>query len=365
MNKFIKIAFYLFSTLLISCSSEEGSRLGNKIQQADAGIGFIFGFLLFLVLIVFIVSVFIFGGGMLWTRAMFSRVKISWWHIMYLRFKHIPQELIVEAMIKAREGGIVLTTAQMESHFLAGGDVKNVVDALISARNADEELEEDLKLKLDFGTAANIDLAKFDVLRAVEEATHFRVLETPPIRGFAKDGVEITMKCRVTIRPKIREIVSGAGSDTVMARINEAVVTEVGMLKSHHEILENAFLVADNVEARPDLMVGTAYKLLSVDLSDIEVGRDIHAELAIERAHAEKAKAEANKANAISREQEEVANAQKAKVNLIVAETEVQKAMAAAFLDGKLSVHEYHEIQNTEADTKMRENLAHQGKNHH
>ena len=273
--------------------------------------------------------------------------------------------ILMGEMIKAREAGIILTTAQMESHFLAGGDVKNVVDALISATNADEELDEKLKLNLTFKIAANIDLAKFDVLRAVEEATHIRVLETPPIRGFAKDGVEVTMKCRVTIRPKIREIVSGAGSETVIARVNEAVVTEIGTLDSHYQLLESAYLVADNVEKRTDLMEGTAYSLLGIDLTDIEVGKDIHAELAIERAHADKAKAEAKKAQAISREQEEIANAQEAKVKLISAETEVQKAMAAAFLDGKLSVHEYHEIQNTEADTEMRENLANQGKKHH
>lgn len=365
MNKILNVVLVFLVSFLTACSSDEGNGMRSRIQEADAGNGFFFGFLLFLVLLGIIVAIFLLGGGMLWTRAMFSRVKISWWHIMYLRFKHIPQELIVETMIKASEAGIRLTTAEMESHFLAGGDIANVVDALIAARNADHELSEDLKLNLTFAIAANIDLAKFDVLKAVEEATHFRVLETPPIRGFAKDGVEVTMKCRVTIRPKIREIVSGAGSETVIARVNEAVVSEIGLSVSHYDVLENAFEVADRVEQRPDLMEGTAYKLLSVDLSDIEVGRDVHAELAIERAHATKAEAEANQAKAITREHEQVANAQEARVKLITAEAEVQKAMAAAFLDGKLSIHDFHDMQNTEADTKMRENLAKQGGHNH
>ncbi len=358
MNKYIRILFVLLLSVIIACSSDNENGLKNRIQEADTGSGFLFGFVLFLIVIALIVTVFILGGGMLWTRAMFSKVKISWWHIMYLRFKRIPQDLIVDTMIRASEAGILISTAQMESHYLAGGDVLNVVNALVAAKNADSELNEDNKLNLTFGIAANIDLAKFDVLRAVEESTHFRVLETPPIRGFAKDGVEVTMKCKVTIRPKIREIVSGAGSETVLARINEAVVSEIGHLDSHYKILENAHEVAENVQNRTNLMEGTAYKLLSVDFSDIEVGRDIHAELTIERAHADKAKAEARKAQAISREQEEIANAQEAKVKLIAAETEVQKAMAAAFLDGKLSIHDYHDMQNTEADTKMRSNIA-------
>jgi len=356
MNKLLKIGFFALLSTIISCSSDSNVR--DKIQEADAGGGFLFGFILFVFFIAFIAAVFILGGGMLWTRAMFSRVNISWWHIMYLRFKQIPQDLIVDTMIKASEAGIKLTTSEMESHYLAGGDVHNVVDALIAAKNADSELADNLKLNLTFGVAANIDLAKFDVLKAVQEATHFKVLETPPIRGFAKDGVEVTMRCRVTIRTLIREIVSGAGSETVLARINEAVVSEVGKLTSHYQILENAFMLADSVENRQGLMDGTAYKLLSVDLSDIQVGKDLHAELAIERAHAAKAQAEAKKAEALTREQEEIANAQEAKVKLILAETEVQKAMAAAFLDGKLSIHDYHQMQNTEADTKMRENLA-------
>lgn len=353
MNKFFKLFFtILFNLLSISMLAQDGS------EESFFGKGFLFGFLLFVLFFAIVLTIFVLGGGMLWTRAMLSRVRISWWHIMYLRFKRIPQDLIVNTMIKAREAGITLTTAEMESHYLAGGDIKNVVEALIAAKNADKELTPDLKLNLTFAIAASIDLAKYNILKAVEEATHYKVIETPPIRGFAKDGIEVTMRCKVTIRPKIREIVSGAGSETVLARINEAVVSEVGRLETHYKILENAFLVAEHVQAREGLMDGTAYKLVSVDLSDIEVGRDLHAELDIERAHAAKAKAEAKKAEAITREQEEIANAQEAKVKLIQAETEVQKAMAAAFLDGKLSIHDYHNMQNTEADTKMRESLA-------
>jgi len=312
----------------------------------------------FLVLLgVFTVFVY-YMGFILWFRARLSGVKLNLYHLVIMRIKRVPIYLIVNAMIKGGEADIVIPAGKLISHYMSGGDISKVVEALITAKNADMELSEDDQLNLSFDVAANIDLANYDVMRAVHDSIHYRVLETEPIRAYAKDGVELTMKCKVTIRPQIRKIVGGISSATVLARVNEGLVSIIGRTETHYKVIEDPYKIANAVENMKELFSDTAYIVKSIDISDIEIGKDIRAEIAIERAEAEKKKAEAEQAKAVSKEQMMKALAQEAKVNLINAETEVQKAMAAAFLDGKLSVHEYHQMMNTEADTRMRESIS-------
>jgi len=223
-------------------------------------------------------------------------------------------------------------------HHHSGGNILNVVNAVISAKNADRELEDPTaKLDLSLEAAKNIDLAGIDLLKAVNEAIKFKVIETEPIRAYAGDGIELTMKCRVTIRPRIRKIISGAGEETILARIHENIVTQIGLTKTHRQILESPYLLADSVEQQKKLFDDTAYDLISIDISDVEVGNDIEAKLKSLRAKADY---------------------EEERVRRLHIESEVNKAMADAFRDGTFSVKDYYKMRNMEADTSMREALS-------
>lgn len=242
----------------------------------------------------------------------------------------VDVEKVVNALITAHNSGYEeMTINDLKEHYLANGDVTRTIEAFVSARKA--------KLPdFDFKDIAAIDLAGIDVVKAVEAAITPRVVETDGVTGIAMDGVQLTMKLKVTIRAYIRNIIGGASEETVLARVNESLATEIGMAKDHYYVLKSPFELADRVEQK-GLGQGTAFEIISIDVSDIVVGKDIHAELDTERA---KAKAEM------------------AKADMIRAEEKVQKAMAAAFIDGNLSIHDYHEMMNTEADTRMRESIG-------
>jgi uncharacterized protein YqfA (UPF0365 family) len=239
----------------------------------------------------------------------------------------VDVEEVVDALIMARNAGYLeMELNDLKEHCLANGDVKSTVNAFVAARKAD------LK-DFTFKDIAAIDLSGIDVMKAVIAAITPRVVETAGVTGIARDGIQLTMKLKITLRAKIKSIIGGASEETVLARVNESLATEIGNSESHHAILRSPFALAEKVEAK-NLGVGTAFEIISIDVSDIQVGRDIEAELTMDRAKAQ---------------------AEMAKTEVIKAEEKVQKAMAAAFLDGNLSVNEYHQMKNTEADTKMRE----------
>ena len=247
--------------------------------------------------------------------------------------------LLIQTMQLAQEGGVKVTREKLVQNYLEGGKIIEVVKAVIAANNADKELDQEDKLDLDYSSAISISLAGIDILEAVNDSINFKVLETKEIVGYAGDGVEVKMKARVTVRPRIRKIIRGAGEDTVIARVNEALVTEIGRVQSHYDIIEDPYEVADLVEKRKELFEDTAFEVKSIDVSDIKIGKSIHAELDIEIARAE---------------------AEKAKAKSLFAEEEVQRAMAEAFRNGNFSIEDYKKMKNIESDTKMRESLTSQ-----
>jgi uncharacterized protein YqfA (UPF0365 family) len=242
----------------------------------------------------------------------------------------VDVETVVDALITAHNSGYEeMTISDLKEHYLANGDVAKTVDAFVAARKA--------KLPdFDFKDIAAIDLAGIDVEKAIDAAITPRVVETDGVTGIAKDGVQLTMKLKITLRAYIRNIIGGASEETVLARVNESLASEIGQSKDHYYILQSPFELADRVE-RKGLGAGTAFEIISIDVSDIQVGKDVHAVLTTERAKAQ---------------------AEMAKADMIKAEEKVQKAMAAAFIDGNLSIHDYHEMMNTEADTRMRESIG-------
>ena len=388
-------------------------------------------------LFLIIISVIILGPGLilffyyfvpigLWYEAWLSGVKVSWGTLIVMRWKKVPQELILKTLIKAQNATLTLSAKSLSEHYLAEVDIEKVVNTQIRATNAGLEIELnelaaqflakvdvakvihaqilaknadlDIPLKVlsshylaevdievvvgalitahnsgydemtlndlkehflsngdvnktveafvaarkaelpnfTFKDVAAIDLSGIDVVKAIEAAITPRVVETDGVTGIAKDGVQLTMKLKVTLRAHIKTIIGGASEETVLARINESLASEIGMSDSHYQILRSPYELADRVEQK-DLGERTAFEIISIDVADIQVGRDINAELAIERAKA---------------------NAEAAKADVIRAEEKVQKAMAAAFTDGNLSIHDFHTIMNTEADTKMRDSIG-------
>ncbi len=247
--------------------------------------------------------------------------------------------LLINAMQIAKEGQIPVTREKLVADYLEGAPILQIVKAVVAAQNADKELEEHAKLNLDYDSARSISLAGIDILQAVHDSINFKVLETKEIVGYAGDGVEVRMKARVTVRPRIRKIIKGAGEETVLARVNEALVTEIGRVESHLDITVNPYEVADVVEKKQFLFEDTAFEVKSIDISDIAIGKSIHAELNMEIAKAE---------------------AEMAKAKSLAAEEEVQKAMAEAFRKGNFSIEDYKRMKNIESDTKMRENLSNQ-----
>ncbi|NOR86706.1 MAG: flotillin-like protein FloA [Bacteroidales bacterium] len=293
----------------------------------------------------------------LWFSALVSDVRISLIQLILMRWRKVPPNVIVNALIASKKAGIILLRDDLEAHFLAGGQVKRVIDALISADKAN--------MALDFKTATAIDLAGRDVFEAVQMSVNPKVIDTPPVTAVAKDGIQLICKARVTVRANIKQLVGGAGEETVLARVGEGVVSSIGSSPSHKSVLENPDSISKVVLSK-GLDSGTAFEILSIDIADIDIGKNIGAVLQMDQANADKnvaqAKAEQRRAMAVALEQEMKAKAQEARAKVIEAEAEIPKALADAFRNGNLGVMDYYKFNNIKADTDMRESIANPNK---
>ncbi len=289
----------------------------------------------------------------LWITAFFSGVKIGIFTLIGMRFRRVAPSRIVNPLIKATKAGLELNIDKLEAHYLAGGNVNSVTDALIAAQRAD--------IPLEFERAAAIDLAGREVLSAVQMSVNPKVIETPKIAAVAKNGIEVMVKAKVTVRANIERLVGGAGEETIIARVGEGIVTTVGSAENHKAVLENPDLISRTVLAK-GLDAGTAFEILSIDIADMDVGRNIGAQLQTDQAEADKriaqAKAEERRAMAVAKEQEMIATVQEMRAKVVEAETEIPKAMAHALREGKLGVMDYYNLQNVKADTDMRNSIS-------
>lgn len=289
----------------------------------------------------------------LWFNALVSGVRISLLQLILMRWRKVPPGTIVRAMIMGTKAGLVLNANELEAHYLAKGNVMNVVQALVSAQKA--------SINLDFKMASAIDLAGRDVYEAVQMSVNPKVINTPPVAAMAKDGIQLIAKARVTVRANIRQLVGGAGEETVLARVGEGIVSSIGSSISHKAVLENPDSIS-RVVLEKGLDAGTAFEILSIDIADIDVGKNIGAQLQMDQANADKniaqAKAEEKRAMAVANEQEMKAKAQDARAQVILAEAEVPKAIAEAFRSGNLGVIDYYKLRNIQADTGMRESIG-------
>ena len=290
----------------------------------------------------------------LWLSAKVSGVDISLIQLFLMRIRNVPPHVIVPAMIEAHKAGLSnITRDELEAHYMAGGHVERVVHALVSASKANIELT--------FQMATGIDLAGRDVFEAVQMSVNPKVIDTPAVTAVAKDGIQLITKARVTVRANIRQLVGGAGEDTILARVGEGSVSSIGSSENHKSVLENPDSISKLV-LRRGLDAGTAFEILSIDIADIDIGRNIGAALQIDQANADKniaqAKAEERRAMAVALEQEMKAKAEEARANVIQAEAEVPKAMAEAFRSGNLGIMDYYRMKNIQADTDMRSSIA-------
>ena len=290
----------------------------------------------------------------LWLSAKVSGVHVSLIQLFLMRIRNVPPHVIVPAMIEAHKAGLrSITRDELEAHYMAGGHVEKVVHALVSASKANIELS--------FQMATGIDLAGRDVFEAVQMSVNPKVIDTPPVTAVAKDGIQLIAKARVTVRANIRQLVGGAGEDTVLARVGEGIVSSIGSSENHKSVLENPDSISKLV-LRKGLDAGTAFEILSIDIADIDIGRNIGASLQIDQANADKniaqAKAEERRVMAVALEQEMKAKAEEARANVIQAEAEVPKAMADAFRSGNLGIMDYYRMKNIQADTEMRNSIA-------
>jgi len=286
----------------------------------------------------------------LWITAIFSGVRLKLFRdLVGMRLRRVPPERIVKPLITAHKAGIAAETPKLEAHFLAGGNVQQVINALISADKAD--------IDLPFERATAIDLAGRDVFEAVQVSVNPKVIETPPISAIAKDGIQLRAIARVTVRANIERLVGGAGEETIIARVGEGIVSTIGSSDSHAAVLENPDIISKTVLAK-GLDSGTAFEILSIDIADVDVGENIGAKLQTDQAEADlqvaRAKAEERRAAAVALEQEMVARVQEARARVVEAEALVPEAMADAFKNGRLGVMDYYNLRNIEADTDMR-----------
>ncbi len=291
---------------------------------------------------------------LLWVSAKVSGVSISLIQLFLMRIRKVPPYKIVACMIEAHKAGLNdVKRDGLEAHYLAGGNIERVVHALVSANKAN--------IDLSFHMATAIDLAGRDVFEAVQMSVNPKVIDTPPVTAVAKDGIQLIAKARVTVRANIKQLVGGAGEDTILARVGEGIVSSIGSSDSHKSVLENPDSISKLV-LRKGLDAGTAFEILSIDIADIDIGRNIGAQLQIDQAEADKniaqAKAEERRAMAVALEQEMKARAQEARAKVIEAEAEVPQAMAEAFRSGNLGIMDYYKMRNIEADTNMRDAIA-------
>jgi uncharacterized protein YqfA (UPF0365 family) len=308
-----------------------------------------------LVLVVAAIALFYFVGSSisLWIQALVSGARVGLLNIIFMRFRKVPPKMIVEAKIMAAKAGLEISTDNLESHFLAGGNVVRVVQALIAADKAN--------IELDFNRGAAIDLAGRNVLEAVQMSVNPKVIETPLVAAMAKDGIQLKAISRITVRANIDRLVGGAGEETILARVGEGIVTTIGSAATHKHVLENPDSISKTVLAK-GLDAGTAYEILSIDIADVDVGKNIGAELETDRAEADKkiaqAKAEERRAMAYAVEQEMKARVQEMRAKVVAAEAEVPLAMAEAFRKGQLGIMDYYKMKNIVADTGMRESIG-------
>ncbi|MBN1760691.1 MAG: flotillin-like protein FloA [Chitinispirillaceae bacterium] len=309
--------------------------------------------LLFFSVIGLIVFFFVGSAFSLWMQALISGARVGLLNIVFMRFRKVPPKLIVESKIMAVKAGIEIRSDDLESHFLAGGNVLRVVQALIAADKAN--------IPLPFKRAAAIDLAGRNVLEAVQMSVNPKVIETPRVAAMAKDGIQLTAITRVTVRANIDRLVGGAGEETVLARVGEGIVTTIGSATNHKQVLENPDSISKRVLEK-GLDAGTAFEILSIDIADVDVGKNIGAELETDRAEADKkiaqAKAEERRAMAIAAEQEMMAKVQEMRAKVVEAEAQIPMAMAESFRSGNLGIMDYYKMKNIMADTKMRDSLG-------
>lgn len=310
-------------------------------------------FLLLAAIIVFLSFFFSFVPVGLWISAFAAGVRVGIFTLIGMRLRRVVPSRVINPMIKAMKAGLVVSINKLEAHYLAGGNVDKVINALIAAQRAN--------IPLEFERAAAIDLAGRDVLEAVQMSVNPKVIETPIIAAIAKDGIELKAKARVTVRANIDRLVGGAGEQTIIARVGEGVVTTVGSSNSHKDVLENPDLISKTVLSK-GLDAGTAFEILSIDIADVDVGRNIGAQLQTDQAEADKriaqAKAEERRAMAVAREQEMKALVQEMRAKVVEAESEVPKAIATALREGKLGVLDYYNLQNIISDTQMRNAIS-------
>jgi len=303
--------------------------------------------------VVFLIVFFSFVPLGLWISALAAGVPVKISALVGMRLRKVSPQKIVLPLIKATKAGLTVDINKLEAHFLAGGRVNRVVDALIAAKKAG--------IPLEFDQATGIDLAGRDVLAAVQTSVNPKVIETPIIAAIAKDGIELKAKARVTVRTNIDRLVGGAGEETIIARVGEGVVTTVGSSATHKDVLENPDLISKMV-LHKGLDAGTAFEILSIDIADVDVGRNVGAQLQIDQAEADKriaqAKAEERRAMAVAKEQEMVAQVQEMRAKVVEAEAQVPMALAEALKSGNLGALDYYQMKNVIADTDMRESIS-------
>lgn len=317
---------------------------------------FYFNFGLWIVILTAIFIFFYFVPVNLWITALFSGVSVGLFELVFMRIRRVPPRVIVESLITATKAGLQVTTTEIETHYLAGGNVPSVIRALISADKAN--------IKLTFKQATAIDLAGRDVFEAVQISVNPKVINTPSVAAVAADGIQLVTKARVTVRANIQQLVGGAGEDTILARVGEGIVTSIGSATTHKQVLANPDQISQLVLER-GLDAGTAFEILSIDIADVDVAENIGAKLQIDQANADlrvaEAKAEERRAMAVAVEQEMRAKSQEARAQVILAEAEIPKAMAAALKSGHLGVMDYYRMQNIKADTSMRTAISGEG----
>ena len=289
----------------------------------------------------------------LWIRARASGVSLTIGMLIGMRLRRISPHRLVDALITASKAGLNVNINQLEKHFLAGGNIERVIKAQISAQQAG--------IPLQFEQACAIDLAGRDVLQAVQMSVNPKIIETPPVSAMAMDGIELRVKARVTVRTNIQQLVGGAGEETIIARVGEGIVTTIGSSDTHKAVLENPDKISHTV-LNKGLDAGTAYEILSIDIADVDVGRNIGAQLQMDQAEADRriaqARAEERRAMAVAREQEMKAQVQEMRAKVVAAEAEVPLAMAEALRTGKMGVMDYYQMKNIIADTSMREGIS-------
>jgi len=319
----------------------------NPVVLAVLVVGFLFVLLMF----------FYFIPVNLWITAVFSGVRISLISLITMRIRKIAPSIVVNGLITATKAGIVVTSDDIQTHYLAKGNVNNVIRALISAQKAN--------IALDWKTATAIDLAGRDVFDAVQLSVNPKVIDTAPVAAVAKNGIQLIVKARVTVRTNINRLVGGAGQETVLARVGEGIVSSIGGAESHKDVLEYPDRISKAVLAK-GLDAGTAFEILSIDIADVDVAKNIGAQLQMDQANADKniaqARAEERRAMAVAQEQEMKAKAQEARAKVIEAEAQIPMAIAESFRSGNLGIMDYYRMKNIQADTGMRDSLSTQQK---